>query len=122
MRAATGALLDVGCVAAFVVIGRASHAEGETVAGLARTAWPFLTGLAAGWLATRAWRRPDGIGSAGIGVWLATVATAMVLRVVSGQGIAVAFVFVALAFLGLFMLGWRAAARWRPGARPQRTS
>jgi hypothetical protein len=34
----------------------------------------------------------------------------MVLRAVSGQGTAVAFVFVALAFLGLFMLGWRVVA------------
>ncbi|HEY2442981.1 MAG TPA: DUF3054 domain-containing protein [Streptosporangiaceae bacterium] len=121
MRAVTGALCDLGCVAAFVVIGRASHTEGETIAGLARTAWPFVTGLAAGWVATRAWRRPAALAAAGIGVWLGTVAVAMVLRVVSGQGVAVAFVFVALAFLGLFMLGWRAAARWLPRSRPQGT-
>jgi hypothetical protein len=31
----------------------------------------------------------------------------MLFRVVSGQGTAVAFVVVALAFLGLFLLGWR---------------
>jgi hypothetical protein len=31
----------------------------------------------------------------------------MVLRVVSGQGTAVAFVVVAFGFLGLTMLGWR---------------
>jgi FtsH-binding integral membrane protein len=107
MRAVTGAVLDLCCVGAFVAIGRASHNEGETVAGLARVAWPFLTGLAAGWLITRAWRRPAGLTAAGAGVWISTVALGMVLRVVSGQGIAVAFVFVALAFLGLFMLGWR---------------
>jgi hypothetical protein len=34
------------------------------------------------------------------------------LRVVSGQGTAVAFVIVALAFLGLFLLGWRLLARF----------
>ena len=112
MRAVTGAALDLGCVAVFVVIGRASHAEGETIAGLARTAWPFLAGLAAGWLVTRAWRRPAAIAPAGRGVWLVTVAAGMALRAASGQGTAVAFVVVALAFLALFMLGWRAAARW----------
>jgi hypothetical protein len=106
----TGAAADVCCVALFVVIGRASHAEGETLAGLTRTAWPFLAGLAAGWLVTRAWRRPGAVLGAGAGVWLSTVALGMVLRVVSGQGTAVAFVFVALAFLGLFMLGWRMVA------------
>jgi hypothetical protein len=35
----------------------------------------------------------------------------MALRVVSGQGTAAAFIFVALAFLGLFILGWRVVAR-----------
>jgi hypothetical protein len=34
------------------------------------------------------------------------------LRVVAGQGTAVAFIVVALAFLGLFFLGWRVAARF----------
>lgn len=110
MRAVTGAGLDLCCVAAFVVIGRASHAEGETLAGLAGTAWPFLAGLAAGWLATRAWRRPAALARSGVGVWLATVALGMLLRAVSGQGVVLAFVFVALAFLGLFMLGWRLLA------------
>ena len=35
----------------------------------------------------------------------------MVLRVIAGQGTAFAFILVALAFLGLFLLGWRLAAR-----------
>jgi len=35
-------------VLAFVVIGRASHHAGETLAGVASTSWPFLAGLAAG--------------------------------------------------------------------------
>jgi hypothetical protein len=33
----------------------------------------------------------------------------MILRVVAGQGTAVAFVFVTLGFLGVAMLGWRLA-------------
>jgi hypothetical protein len=35
----------------------------------------------------------------------------MVLRVVAGQGTAAAFIVVALAFLGLFLLGWRLLTR-----------
>jgi hypothetical protein len=105
------ALLDVGCVLAFVIIGRASHTKGESLAGIASTAWPFLTGLAAGWIATRAWRNPLTLVPAGLGAWLGTVAVGMILRVVSGQGTAFAFICVALAFLGLFLLGWRLAAR-----------
>ena len=104
-------LPDLCCVLAFVLIGRASHGEAASIAGLARTLWPFLAGLAAGLAATRAWRRPTAIVPTGVAVWLATVAIGMLLRVVSGQGTTFAFTLVALAFLGLFMLGWRAAAR-----------
>jgi hypothetical protein len=104
-------LLDVVCVLVFVIIGRGSHARGESVGGIASTAWPFLCGLGAGWLASRAWRRPLTLLPAGIAAWLCTVALGMVLRVVSGQGTAVAFIIVALAFLGLFLLGWRLLAR-----------
>ncbi len=104
-------LVDCCCVLAFVIIGRASHAKGESLGGIASTAWPFLAGLAGGWLAARAWRRPWQVWPAGVGAWLGAVALGMVLRVVSGQGTAAAFVGVALAFLGLFLLGWRLLAR-----------
>jgi hypothetical protein len=97
-------------VLAFVAIGRASHHDGESAAGLASTAWPFLAGLAVGLLAARAWRRPAAIIPAGLGAWLGTVIVGMLLRVVAGQGTAPAFIGVALAFLGLFLLGWRVAA------------
>jgi hypothetical protein len=104
-------VLDVCCVLVFVIIGRASHTKGEAVGGIASTAWPFLAGLAAGWLAARAWRRPLALRPTGIVVWLCTVALGMVLRVVSGQGTTLAFIGVALAFFGLFLLGWRLLAR-----------
>ena len=112
MRSARVAVaLDIACVLVFVIIGRASHTKGESVAGIASTAWPFLAGLAIGWLAARAWRQPAGLFPAGVGAWLGTVALGMVFRVVSGQGTAFAFILVALAFLGLVLLGWRLAIR-----------
>jgi len=103
--------LDVGCVLLFVIIGRASHTKGEGLAGIASTAWPFLTGLAFGWLAARTWRQPYRLWPAGVGAWLGAVGLGMLFRVVSGQGTAPAFVGVALAFLGLFLLGWRLLGR-----------
>jgi hypothetical protein len=116
-------VIDACCVLAFVIIGRASHTQGETLGGIASTAWPFLAGLAIGWLgagcAASIWRpaeRSPGkqrfpVGE-GVIVWLATVAVGMALRVVAGQGTAVAFIAVALAFLGLFLLGWRLLVRY----------
>jgi hypothetical protein len=106
-------VLDCCCVLVFVIIGRASHAEGESLAGIASTAWPFLAGLAGGWLAGRAWRRPYPLWPAGVSAWLGTVVLGLLLRVVSGQGIAVSFGIVVLIFLGLFLLGWRFAAARR---------
>jgi hypothetical protein len=114
-------VLDVASVLVFVVIGRASHNHGESVPGVASTAWPFLAGLAAGWLVARAWRRPMALVPSGIPVWLSTVAVGMVLRVVAGQGTAVSFIIVALCFLGLFLLGWRLLARIFFGAPDTRS-
>jgi hypothetical protein len=116
MRSAGAALADLGCVLLFVVIGRANHHAGGSLAGLWDTAWPFGAGLAVGLVATRYWQRPAAVVPVGVGVWLCTVAIGMLLRVVSGQGTAFAFILVALAFLGLFQLGWRAAVSLAPRA------
>jgi hypothetical protein len=121
MRSLTGVAVaaDTCCVLLFVVIGRASHVRGDSLAGTASTAWPFLCGLAAGWAAARGWRQPLGLRPA-VTIGLVTVALGMVLRVISGQGTAAAFVVVALVFLGLFLLGWRLAALVTRGRRQHR--
>ncbi len=128
MRSAGAAVTDLGCVLLFVVIGRANHHAGGGPAGLWDTFWPFAAGAVAGLLATRWWRRPTALLPTGAGVWLGTAGLGMVLRVLAGQGTEFAFILVALAFLGLFQLGWRllwrllwhrfAAARRRSPAAP----
>jgi len=112
---------DVIWVVVFVLIGRSSHAEGESLAGVTRTAWPFLVGLAIGWAVIGAWRRPAAMVPTGVVVWPVCVAVAMVLRAASGQGVAADFVGVALAFVGLGLLGWRAAAAAVQRVRDSRT-
>jgi hypothetical protein len=104
-------LFDVLAVVVFVAIGRTSHDHGVTLSGVASTAWPFLAGVAVGWGVARAWRRPFEIAPTAVIVWITCVTVGMALRVVSGQGTAVAFIVVALAFLALELLGWRALAR-----------
>ena len=104
-------ILDIACVLAFVTLGRHTHHHGDSLAGIWTTSWPFLAGLAAGLLAVRSWRSPMAIVPAGLGAWLGAAGLGMIIRVLAGQGTAVAFIFVALAFLGLFTLGWRIVAR-----------
>jgi hypothetical protein len=112
MRAAAGSLvLDICAVLAFVAIGRHTHHDGDSLAGLWHTAWPFLAGLAIGLAASRAWRRPLALVPAGLGAWLGAAGAGMVIRVLAGQGTAAAFIVVALGFLALFVLGWRVVVR-----------
>lgn len=109
VRPLVAMLADVVCVLVFCTIGRRSHAEGITLAGVAETAWPFLAGTAAGWVAARGWRRPDTLAPTGVVIWLCTVAIGMLLRKATSQGTAVSFVVVASLVTAILLLGWRAA-------------
>lgn len=121
-RATLAALLaDAVCVVVFCTIGRRSHAEGLSLAGIAETAWPFLAGTAVGWLAARAWRRPLALTPTGVVVWVCTVAVGMLLRRLSGQGVAVSFIIVASLVTALLLLGWRGAAMALRPRKVQRT-
>jgi Protein of unknown function (DUF3054) len=115
MRPTSGAVasvaLDCCGVLAFVIIGRHAHEHGDSLAGIWQTAWPFLAGLAVGLAAVRSWRAPLAIVPSGLGAWLGAAGAGMAIRVLAGQGTAAAFIGVALAFLGLFLLGWRVVVR-----------
>ena len=111
--AALAFVADVVCVVIFCAIGRRSHAEGITVAGVAHTSWPFLTGTVAGWALSRGWRRPTALNPTGLVVWISTVVIGMLLRKASAQGVAVSFVIVASTVTAVFLLGWRGLARLR---------
>jgi hypothetical protein len=100
---------DVVCVLVFCAVGRRSHDEGINIAGIATTAWPFLSGTAVGWLASQAWRRPTALAPTGVLVWLCTVAVGMLLRKATSAGVAPSFVVVASSVTAVLLLGWRAA-------------
>ena len=121
IRPWVAAAADVAVVLVFVAIGRRSHGESESASGFFTTLWPFLAGLAVGAAVTRlyaaplAWRRA-------VPAWLLTVAVGLALRIGAvGHEFKLSFAIVATSFLGLFLLGWRAAyvavARRRP-SRP----
>ncbi|WP_072688976.1 DUF3054 domain-containing protein [Rhodococcus marinonascens] len=108
-------VLDIVLVVVFCAIGRRNHGEANALTGLADTAWPFLTGLAVGWIATVALYRDKFdallIVPTGIVLWLSTLVVGMVLRIVSSQGTALSFVIVASTVLAVLLLGWRAVAK-----------
>ena len=103
-------LADIVCVVVFCTIGRRSHAEGLTVAGIARTAWPFLAGTGVGWLLIRGWRRPVAIIPTGVVVWVCTVVVGMLMRKATSAGVQTSFVVVASIATAVLLLGWRGAA------------
>ncbi len=108
------AAADIACVLIFCALGRRSHAEGITVAGLTETAWPFLSGTAAGWLLARGWQRPTAVAPTGLAVWVSTVLVGMLLRragVAGPKSTAVSFIVVASLVTAALLLGWRTAIR-----------
>lgn len=108
-RVTVAVIVDLIAVLSFVVIGRASHSESGSLIGFVGTAWPFVVGLALGWTLTRAWRRPMSARTA-VGIWAVTVVVALVLRLLSDQGVALSFAIVTAVTLGVFLIGWRALA------------
>lgn len=102
-------VLDVVLLVVFAAIGRASHDEPVTPAGVFVTAWPFVIALLCGWaLVTLLRARIAFVWPAGLVVWFVTVAGGMLLRIATGDTAAFAFVVVASVTLAVFLLVPRA--------------
>ena len=106
--------IDVLLVLLFAFQGRSAHESKNSIIGILDTAWPFLVGLAVGWLITRQWKMTTGglpvtfqIWPASIMLVLVTWAIGLLMRSLSGDTNAGAFPLVALGFLLLMMVGWR---------------
>lgn len=115
---AAAAAADIALVLVFCALGRRSHGEVFEIAGFIRTAWPFLFGVAVGWLVVYGWQRvrsqnfaPWQLVPAGLTIWVIAVPTALTTRGITGQSVALSFLIVAWTVLGIFLLGWRGAAR-----------
>lgn len=103
--------LDVFSVVLFVALGRRSHDESGAFVNVLETAAPFVIGLAAGWAAARAWRRPAAV-TTGLVIWPVTLLVGMIVRnLVFDRGTATSFVVVATLFVGAFLVGWRLVLR-----------
>ena len=110
MKFAAALVADLVAAVVFAVIGRTSHGEGNALVGVAVTAWPFLVATVLGSLVARGLARSLGEPvriRRGLVVWAVTWVIGMVLRSVSGRGMAVSFVVVAGISLAVLLLGWR---------------
>jgi FtsH-binding integral membrane protein len=106
------AAADVVSVLLFALIGRASHDEGMTASGLLTTAWPFVVGVAGGWVGVFLARFAPLSYPAATMMLVKTLILGCVLRVIFTDGaVPLSFVIVAAVFLGAMFFGWRATAR-----------
>lgn len=113
--------LDAVLVVVFAVLGARTHHDGALTPGaVADVAWPFLAGLAVAYALlvglgrvgegrAGVGRNPAGL-VPGVGVWLTVLVVGMVLRRLTGDGTALAFVLVATGFTLATLLGWRLLA------------
>ena len=58
VRALPAFAIDAVLIVGFAALGRRSHDEGSSLAGILEVAAPFLIAMAVGWLVARAWRSP----------------------------------------------------------------
>lgn len=102
---------------------------GESAWIVLTIAWPFALAAALAHVALAARGRPaHRVWPEGVAVLGATYALGMLLRALSGRGLAPGFLVVAALFLTTTMLGWRVVARFlgsrrsssRPAARRPR--
>ncbi|MGV8849883.1 MAG: DUF3054 domain-containing protein [Propionibacteriaceae bacterium] len=116
MRPWTKTLLDLVLVLVFAIIGRASHDEGPTPLGVLTTGWPFLVAGAIGSVLACLVLRLGWL-KEGVIVWSTTAVVGLLLRAVTGGGVAVAFMIVATTTLGILLVGWRFVVSRRPAGR-----
>ena len=113
--------IDVALIEVFVLIGRHAHGHGLDLGGVVSTSWPFQAGLGCGWALVMIRHSSPRRLTTGVVLSVITVVVAMALRMVSGQGTTPVFVVVALVFVDLFLVGWRALAHVldRGSSRPR---
>ena len=111
MRTPARIAIDLVLVVVFAVVGRASHGEALSLDGLLVTGWPFLLGCLIGSVLASVVLRLSWLRE-GLLVWAITVVLGMLLRGITGGGMAIGFLIVATVVLAAFLVGWRMVA-WR---------
>lgn len=97
---------------ALAIGGKGSHEASDPSWVVLAIAWPYAVAasLAHAWLVSRG-RPTRRTWPEGVIVFAWTYVLGMLLRAISGRGLAPAFLIVAGLFLALTMLGWRAVVQ-----------
>lgn len=103
---------DLACVLALAFGGKGTHDADESAWVVLVIAWPFAlaTVLCHAGLTWRRWQ-PRRVWPEGAIVVTVTYGLGMLLRGLSGRGLAPGFLVVAAIFLVVTMLGWRVAVQ-----------
>lgn len=109
-------LLDLLAALIFVGVGRVAHGESLTPAGVWSTSWPFLIGVAGGYLGLVLTHWPAASVRGGAMVAGKTIVLGLVVRYgIERDGTPLPFIIVTVVVLAGLMIGWRLiAARLSP--------
>ncbi|BBG00709.1 MULTISPECIES: DUF3054 family protein [Pseudonocardia] len=97
---------DLVAVVVFAAVGRISHAEADSLIGLAGTALPFLIGAAVAWATPWVRASPASL-QAGFVVLALTAGIGFLLRLGFLGRLPLSFAVVAVVSLAVLLLGWR---------------
>lgn len=110
IRAALPIVVDAAIVVTFATVGMFNHDSKPSLLTLVAILWPFVVGLAAGWIGA-IWN-----GLRGLRVWpggllivAVTYGLGMAFRSLSGRGLETGFLVFSAGFFVVTMLGWRGA-------------
>jgi Protein of unknown function (DUF3054) len=105
-------LADLVCVLALAFGGKNTHEAGDSSWVVLVIAWPFaLAGVLAHVALVWRGRQASRMWPEGVVVLAVTYVLGMLLRALSGRGLAPGFLVVAAIFLAVTMLGWRLILR-----------
>lgn len=115
-KPAVPVVLDILAIALFALLARMAHQSDEmplNFNGWVSTLWPFLIGVALGWvlITLRKW---DGrlVVPAGLSAWVITVLVGLGIWSLRNGAIPHwSFIMVATIMSGVLMLGWRGLAK-----------
>ena len=109
---------DLGCVLALAIGGKGTHEAGESDWVVLTIVWPFALAAVLAHVSLLLRGRQTGrIWPEGAVVVAVTYGLGMILRAISGRGLAPGFLVVAAVFLVVTMLGWRTVARFARRSR-----